>query len=207
MVGRGVGSVAPGRSVEAAVSVYLSDNRPKTRRTRTDDPGRLTSEKPDRVVRRRIPASAWQARDQNAHPRRAGRSPGWWHRAIPPTSRRAYRTDARGRSVAWSGADCVESRPRAPARSVWRQVDGMALSRRRGERGRPLVTPGNQRQKVATDRSVRKRRPAGLRSARGVTANVGRRRKQRILSPRVPGSIARGSDPGSCSPWSVRAGP
>jgi hypothetical protein len=38
------------------------------------------------------------------------------------------------------GCGCVEGRPRAAARSVWRQVDGMALSRRGGV-GAPPENP------------------------------------------------------------------
>jgi len=84
-------------------------------------------------------------------PRRAGRSPGWWHRAIPPTSRRAYRTDTRGRSRAWSGAvasRAAHGRPhgRSGDRSTGWHSEGA------GEQARPRATPGIQRQEPTTDR-------------------------------------------------------
>lgn len=100
---------------------------------------------------------AGRKKGSTERPRRAGRCPGWWHRAIPPTSRRAYRTDTRGRSVAWSGAvsaRAAHGRPhgRSGDRSTGWHSEGA------GERAYPRVTPGIQRQKPTTDRCRRKRR-------------------------------------------------
>lgn len=99
-------------------------------------------------------------------PRRAGRSPGWWHRAIPSTSWEAYRTDTRERSVAGSGAAYVEGRPRAPARSVWRQVDGMALGRRRGG-GAPGQPPAMNARSRRPTVACRRRDSESVQRARG----------------------------------------
>lgn len=72
------------------------------------------------------------------------------------------------------GRSCVEGRPRAPARSVWRQADGMALGKAGG------AAPGYPWESTveADDRPLRAEETnTNPRSARGVTANVTHRRK------------------------------
>jgi hypothetical protein len=74
------------------------------------------------------------------------------------------------------GRGCGEGRPRAPARSVWRQVDGMALSRRGGE-GAPPEYPRISMAEAHAEPMPAACTLASPRSVRGVTADIGTPRK------------------------------
>lgn len=74
------------------------------------------------------------------------------------------------------GCSCVEGRPRASARSVWRQVDGMALSRRGGA-GAPPEYPRRSTADAHERPTPAAAALASPRSVRGLTADVGTLRK------------------------------